>query len=141
MVNNSGALQVVLATIFAQTVPQMLVYGVRLLDLSEKAYNITVYYEKYGLSARTRYTWREAYPFRRFWQCFQLPLGFSRYSGDRGQLNASVSYAVNDNLNVGVEAVNLTESDVTQYCVNEDALLCYQGLTDRRVTFGASYRF
>jgi outer membrane receptor protein involved in Fe transport len=60
---------------------------------------------------------------------------------DRGQLNASVSYDVNEQLNVGIEAVNLTESDVTQYCVNEGALLCYQGLTDRRITLGASYRF
>lgn len=32
-----------------------------LTDLSENAYNFTLYYEKYGLSARMRYTWREAY--------------------------------------------------------------------------------
>ena len=32
-----------------------------LLDFSENAYNFTLYYEKYGVSARMRYTWREAY--------------------------------------------------------------------------------
>jgi TonB-dependent receptor len=32
-----------------------------LLDFSENAYNFTMYYEKYGLSARMRYTWREAF--------------------------------------------------------------------------------
>ncbi|TLU59456.1 TonB-dependent receptor, partial [Thalassotalea litorea] len=32
-----------------------------LLDFSENAYNFTLYYEKYGLSARMRYTWREAF--------------------------------------------------------------------------------
>jgi len=56
-------------------------------------------------------------------------------------LNASVTYDVNENLNIGVEAVNITESEVEQYCVNEGALLCFQGLTDRRITLGANYRF
>ena len=111
------------------------------IDLSENAYNLTLYYEKFGLSARTRYTWREAYRSTDFGSTSSFPWGFPVVQDDRGQLNASVSYAVNDNLSVGVEAVNLTESDVDQYCVNEGALLCYQGLTDRRVTIGASYRF
>lgn len=112
-----------------------------LLDLSETAYNLTLYYEKYGLSARTRYTWREAYRSTDFGSTSSLPWGFPVVQDDRGQLNASVSYAVNDNLTIGVEGVNLTESDVDQYCVNNNALLCFQGLTDRRVTIGASYRF
>ncbi|MDO6646788.1 hypothetical protein, partial [Acinetobacter guillouiae] len=30
-----------------------------LLNLSENAYNFTLYYEKFGLSARMRYTWCE----------------------------------------------------------------------------------
>lgn len=111
------------------------------IDLSENAYNITLYYEKYGISARTRYTWRDAYRSTDFGSTSSFPWGFPVVQDDRGQLNASVNYAVNDNLSVGVEAVNITESDVTQYCVNEGALLCYQGLTDRRITIGASYRF
>ena len=32
-----------------------------LLDFSEDAYNFTVFYEKYGVSARMRYTWREGF--------------------------------------------------------------------------------
>ena len=113
----------------------------QLIDLSENAYNLTLYYEKYGISARTRYTWREAYRSTDFGSTSSFPWGFPVVQDDRGQLNASVNYAVNENLSVGVEAVNITESDVTQYCVNEGALLCFQGLTDRRVTVGASYRF
>ncbi|GAB3035222.1 TonB-dependent receptor [Bowmanella dokdonensis] len=112
-----------------------------LIDLSENAYNFTLYYEKYGLSARARYTWREAYRSTDFGSTSSFPWGFPVVQEDRGQLNASVSYDVNDHLNVGIEAVNLTESDVRQSCVNEGALLCFQGLTDRRITFGASYRF
>ncbi|MBU2881973.1 TonB-dependent receptor [Psychrosphaera sp. B3R10] len=114
-----------------------------LLDFSENAYNITAYYEKYGLSARMRYTWREAYRTddTAAGASRNSTLGFPVYTHDRGQLNASVSYDVNEQLNVGVEAVNLTESDITQSCVNEGALLCFQGLTDRRITVGATYKF
>lgn len=113
----------------------------QLPDLSENAYNFTLYYEKHGLSARMRYTWREAYRSTDFGSTSSFPWGFPVVQEDRGQLNASVSYEVNDQLNIGIEAVNLTESEVEQSCVNEGALLCFQGLTDRRITFGASYRF
>ncbi len=112
-----------------------------LLNLSENAYNITLYYEKFGLSARMRYTWREAYRTDDFGSTSSFPWGFPAVQADRGQLNASVTYDVNENLNIGVEAVNITESEVEQYCVNEGALLCFQGLTDRRITLGANYPF
>ena len=113
----------------------------QLIDLSGTAYNLTTYYEKYRISARMRYTWREAYRSTDFGSTSSFPWGFPVVQEDRGQLNASVSYDVNDNLNVGIEAVNLTESDVRQSCVNEGALVCFQGLTDRRITLGASYSF
>ncbi|MDO6488976.1 TonB-dependent receptor [Colwellia sp. 6_MG-2023] len=112
-----------------------------LTDLSENAYNFTLYYEKYGLSARARYTWREAYRSEDFGSTTSFPWGFPVVQEDRGQLNASISYDINEQLNVGIEGVNLTESDITQSCVNEGGLLCYQGLTERRITVGASYRF
>lgn len=112
-----------------------------LIDLSENAYNFTLYYEKYGLSARARYTWREAYRSTDFGSTSSFPWGFPVVQEDRGQLNASVTYDVNDKFNIGIEVVNLTESNVEQSCVNEGALLCFQGLTDRRVSIGANYRF
>lgn len=112
-----------------------------LIDLSENAYNFTLYYEKYDLSARMRYTWREAYRSTDFGSTSSFPWGFPVVQEDRGQLNASINYNVNEQLNVGIEAVNLTESDIKQSCVSEGALLCYQGLTDRRITFGVSYKF
>ena len=87
-----------------------------------------------------RYTWREAYRSTDFGSTSSFPWGFPVVQEDRGQLNASVSYAVNDNLSVRIEAVNLTESDVRQSCGNGGALVCFQGLTDRRITIGASYR-
>ncbi|QDP02129.1 TonB-dependent receptor [Thalassotalea sp. PS06] len=112
-----------------------------LLNNSENAYNFTLYYEKYDLSARMRYTWREAYRSDDFGSTSSYPWGYPVVQDDRGQLNASINYDVTEQFNVGLEAVNITESEVNQYCVNEGALLCFQGLTDRRVIFGAAYRF
>ncbi len=116
-----------------------------LLDFSEDAYNITLFYEKYGLSARMRYTWREGFRTQDFGggantsgsSTFSFPV----HTLDRGQLNASINYDVSDNFNVGVEVVNLTEEIVEQRCVSETGPLCFVGFPDRRIIFGGSYRF
>ena len=116
-----------------------------LLDFSEDAYNITLYYEKYGLSARARYTWRESFRTQDFGggantsgsSTFSFPV----HTLDRGQLNASVNYSVNDHLDVGLEVVNLTEERVDQHCVSTTGPLCFVGLPDRRIVFGGIYRF
>jgi len=116
-----------------------------LLDFSEDAYNLTVFYEKNKLSARMRYTWREAFRTNDFAggantsgsSTFSFPV----WTLDRAQLNASVNYAVNDKLNIGLEAVNLTEEGISQHCVSQTGPLCFAGIPDRRITLGASYRF
>ena len=116
-----------------------------LLDFSENAYNFTLFYEKYGLSARMRYTWREAFRTNDFAggantsgsSTFSFPV----WTLDRGQLNASVVYSINDHFDVGLEAVNLTEEDINQHCVSESGPLCFVGLPDRRIVFGGTYRF
>ena len=114
-----------------------------LLDFSENAYNVTLYYEKFGLSARARYTWRDA--FRTLdtaaGASLNSTLGFPVTTSARGQLNGSIVYDLTDNISLGVEGVNLTKSSISQFCVNDDALLCFQGLPDRRITFGATVRF
>ena len=112
-----------------------------LLDLSENAYNITLYYEKYGLQARMRYTWREAYRSDDYVGTSSPPWGFPVVNGDREQLNASINYYLGDHWNFSLEGINLTESEVEQFCVNENALLCYEGLTDRRILVGVAYRY
>ena len=42
---------------------------------------------------------------------------------------------------LGVEGINLTREDANQYCINDQALLFFQGLTDRRATAGVSVKF
>ncbi len=122
-------------------VPVTAVQG--LLDFSKHAYNATVYYEKYGISARARYTWRSSFRTQDTAAGASLnsTLGFPVVTESRGQLNASITYDVTDYLNIGVEGVNLTKSKIEQSCVNSGALLCFQGLPDRRLTFGATLSF
>ncbi|MGI9233853.1 MAG: TonB-dependent receptor [Woeseiaceae bacterium] len=118
-----------------------------LLDFSEDAYNFTLYYEKYNLSARMRYTWRDGFRTQDFGggantsgsSTFSFPVN----TLDRGQLNASVRYTVPqlEGLTLAVEAVNLTEEEIYQHCVSERGPLCFAGFPDRRIVFGASYRF
>jgi len=114
-----------------------------LLNLSENSYNFTVFYEKYGFTARARYTYRDAY------RTDDLPgtsnefdpFGTRAVVRARGQLNTSISYDVTDNLSLGLDVVNLTESSQDISCINESAFLCYEGNTDRRIVAGASYNF
>lgn len=114
-----------------------------LLDFSKNAYNVTLFYEKYGISARARYTWRDA--FRTLdtaaGASLNSTLGFPVVTAARGQLNGSITYDLTENIVLGVEGVNLTKSNIQQFCVNDDALLCFEGLPDRRLTFGATVRF
>lgn len=114
-----------------------------LLDFSKNAYNVTLFYEKYGLSARARYTWRSAFRTNDTagGASQGSTLGFPVVTAARGQLNGSINYDLTENINIGVEGVNLTKSKISQYCVNDGALLCFQGLPDRRFTFGASIKF
>jgi len=109
---------------------------ITLPNLSKHSYNATLYYEKYGLSARARYTWRSSYVSED-----SFFFGLPRINAARGQLNASVNYDVTENINVGVEGINLTQADANQFCVNNNALLCFQGLTDRRLIAGVSVKF
>lgn len=109
---------------------------ITLPNLSRHSYNLTLYYEKFGLSARARYTWRSSYT-----STDSFFFGLPRVNAARGQLNASVNYDINENINIGVEGINITGSDANQFCVTNNALLCFQGLTDRRVTAGVNVKF
>ncbi len=116
-----------------------------LLDFSENAYNATVFYEKYGLSARARYTWREGFRTQDFAgganNSGSSTLSFPVHTMDRGQLNASINYDVTENFNIGIEATNITEEKIVQKCVTESGPTCFVGYPDRRIVFGGTYTF
>lgn len=120
----------------ATTADDLVTKRITLEGLSEDSYNFTLFYEKYGVSARARYTHRSSFIERLNRNRFNIP----PVIGARGQLNVSLTYDINENITVGVEGVNLGQEDRTRYCFNEGALLCEQSLTDRRITFGVTAR-
>lgn len=116
-----------------------------LLDFSENAYNFTVYYEKHDISARLRYTWREAFRTQDFGgganTSGSSTLSFPVVTQDRGQLNGSINYNINDNFQIGLEAVNILEEEIVQKCVVDTGPTCFVGYPDRRIVVGVSYRY
>jgi TonB-dependent receptor len=71
--------------------------------LSKNSYNVALMYEKYDVSARLAYNWRERYLLTTSAANIQRPV----WSEDYGQLDASVFYSLTGNVKVGVQATNV----------------------------------
>jgi len=81
-----------------------------LLGVSD-SYNLVAFYDKDGIQARLAYNWRDDF-------LSDLHDGQGRnpvYTEDYGQLDANVSYTVNENLTVFAEAINLTDEISRKY--------------------------
>lgn len=74
--------------------------------LSETAYNVAFMYEKFGVSARLAYNWRERFLLTTSAANIQRPV----WSEDYGQLDGSVFYSINDNIKIGLQGTNLLNS-------------------------------
>jgi TonB-dependent receptor len=71
--------------------------------LSKTSYNLAVVYEKYDISARLAYNWRERYLLTTSAANIQRPV----WSEDYGQLDGSVFYSITPNVKVGLQGSNL----------------------------------
>ncbi len=100
--------------------------------MSKTSYNLALMYEKYDVSARLAYNWRERYLLTTSAANINRPV----WSDDYGQLDGSVFYTVNDNLKVGVQATNLLNSQ-THLEVGDTRLTGDYSWTDtdRRIAF------
>ncbi|NQE60886.1 TonB-dependent receptor [Caulobacter sp. RHG1] len=106
-----------------------------LLGLSDTA-NATLIFDKYGLSARLAYNWRD-----RFLQSTNRGNGRNPvYVEPFGQLDFNVSYDVTEKLAVSLEGINLTKESLRTYGRDPNQLWFAQEL-DRRFLLGARYRF
>jgi iron complex outermembrane receptor protein len=90
------------------------------------SYNLVGFYEKNGLQARLAYNWRDK---------FLLSLGAEPVNtAAYGQLDASVSYDITDNLTVFAEGLNLLNATTRRYGRFEEQLLDAE-------QYGARYAF
>lgn len=107
-----------------------------LVNLSKTSYNVVGYYEKYGFNLRLAYNYRSSYLLA------QQPasLGGSMYQDGRGQLDASVSYQLNDSIQFTLDALNLTGEPRMLY-TGTKARFTTVSEDDRRIYFGVAAKF
>lgn len=106
--------------------------------LSKTSYNLALMYEKYDVSARLAYNWREKYLLTTSAANIQRPVWMEDY----GQLDASVFYSITNSVKVGLQATNLlntrTYLDVGGVTLNPR----YSWTdTDRRIAFAIRTSF
>jgi len=106
-----------------------------LLGLSDSA-NLVLMYEKYGISARLAYNWRDKYLNDTNRGSFKNPVYVAPYE----QLDASVNYSFTENFSVSVEGLNITGRDIRQYGRSK-AQLWYLEEQGARYAVGARYKF
>ncbi|MEG8040295.1 TonB-dependent receptor [Sphingomonas sp. LR60] len=121
------------------TVPSALVGGALvtipfgLRELSKNNYNITLFFEKYGINARVRYTYRD--PFLRT-EATDVTNNLPLYQDKRSQVNASVSIDINPKFAVTFSGVNLTASPNKENAIFINGPLTQERIADRRFVFG-----
>lgn len=106
--------------------------------MSRNSYNLALMYEKYGLSARLAYNWREEYLLTTSAANIQRPVWMEDY----GQLDASVFYSITSNVKVGLQGTNLLNTRTFLDVGGTDLHPRYSWTdTDRRIAFAIRTSF
>jgi iron complex outermembrane receptor protein len=113
--------------------------------VAENAVNAQIYYQHRGIEARLSYSWRDKSFFGNFGFAdavngVGITRTYGRWDRDYGQLDAQVGYQFTDNLGVTLEAINLTEEDLSQYLQYENLPFTFESGT-RRILFGIRGNF
>jgi iron complex outermembrane recepter protein len=102
--------------------------------VSKNNYNLVLYYEKGGFGARASYNYRD-----KFVVDSSSYFGDGQFTNSFAQLDLSANYAINKNLEVHIEALNVLDAAT----VNVNKFGINRGFEDfgRRVTGGVRLRF
>ena len=106
-----------------------------LVGLSDTA-NVTLIYEKYGISARLAYNWRAKFLSQLNRDSYHNPV----YTAPYGQLDLNVSYDITKNIAVSFEGINLTEEGVRTYG-RDPSNTWYLAEGSARYLVGARFKF
>jgi TonB-dependent receptor len=99
---------------------------VGLQGLSENSYNFTMYYEKYGFSARLAYNWRDE-----FLTAAQGVGGTPEFANEYGQVDAQISYELTDNITISLDAKNLNDEVYRTYEFVDERMRTYNSYGKR----------
>jgi TonB-dependent receptor len=106
-----------------------------LLGLSD-TFNGSLIYEKYGISARVTYNWRDKYLSSSRRGGYSNPTFVAPYH----QIDFNVSYDITPNIAVSIEGINVTKEDVKQYArTKNEPWFIVQGAS--RYLLGVRYKF
>ena len=106
--------------------------------LSKHSYNVALMYEKFGISARLAYNWREKYLLTTSAANINRPVWFDDY----GQLDGSILYAVTPNVKIGVQGTNLLAATSSLLVGGSDLHPRYSWTRgDRRIAFVVRTQF
>ncbi len=97
--------------------------------LSEKSYNMTVYYENERFDARVSYNHKGEYV---------ESIGYNMYPiwrDDYGQVDVSIGYRVTDNIKLSLKGINLTNQATTGYTMDPAFPTMYER-SGRRISLG-----
>ncbi len=102
-------------------------------QLSKHNFNVSAFYDKYGIYARVAYSWRSKFLLNNRDDIFPyLPV----YSANTGQADASLFYTVNSTFKIGLQVNNLLDATTkTLFLLNQD------GLTAPRTYFKSDRQF
>jgi TonB-dependent receptor len=106
-----------------------------LVGLSDTA-NVTLIYEKYGISARLAYNWRAKFLSQLNRDTYHNPV----YTAPYGQLDLNLSYDLTKNIAVSFEGINLTEEGVRTYG-RDPSNTWYLAEGSARYLVGARFKF
>lgn len=106
-----------------------------LVGLSDTA-NVTLIYEKYGISARLAYNWRAKFLSQLNRDSYHNPV----YTAPYGQLDLNLSYDITKNIAVSFEGINLTEEGVRTYG-RDPSNTWYLAEGSARYLVGARFKF
>ena len=115
-------------------------FPLNFVRLSENSYNVTLFFERprYRWSGRLRYTYRDSYLIA---ESSDLGFGQPSYADDRGQLNASMSYRIDDVFSLTFSGVNLTKEVGKNMVSFANGPVALQKDADRRFALGIRARF
>jgi TonB-dependent receptor len=103
---------------------------IALADTSEATGNIIVFYEINNFAARVAYNHREEYNYKGFFG--------TRVVEDRNQIDISLSYEFNDQMQMSFEGINVNEDDATAYYRNPQE---FQGLGTGGATYQLGFKY
>lgn len=103
-----------------------------LVGASRNTYNLVGYYENHGFGARLAYTHRSAF-------FVGLDRSSPQYQDDTGTLALSLSYSINRNFAVTLDALNLNDPILKYYGYNEDQPRAFYA-NGRQYYFGLRFK-